>query len=109
MGHGQKKMSRRTKGIMRKQREASTKSRLDSKQLRQTQKLAVQIRSGKLDTKHTQRRKSTTMQFKSPGSRVQSKPKGSSSQFKSPGSIIPSNTSTPAAQTKSPTLTALPV
>src|SRR5213078_82380 len=73
-----------------------------------------------------QKRKSTTMQFKSPGPHVrsksprpsvqfksprlyvQSKPKRSTAQFKSPGSLVQSNISVLAAQTQSPAPVILP-
>lgn len=91
------------------QREAKKKPRLSSKQLKQTQKLAAQIKSGKPHTKHSQRQRSTTMQFKSPCPRVQSRSKRSASQFKSPGLIIRSDISAPAVQSKSAAPTPSPV
>src|SRR5437773_10856752 len=80
-----KKLSRITQKSLQKQRQASAKSKLYSKQLRQTQKLAAQIKSGKFDTKYSQRQRSATMQFKSPKPHVQSRHKRPTSQFKSPG------------------------
>ncbi len=88
-----------------KQRKARAKARLHSKELKQTQKLAVRIKSGKHNTEQPLRRRVTTVQFKSLGPRVQSRPKSSTtSQFKSLGAVTQSNISAPAIPTKSPTL-----
>jgi predicted MFS family arabinose efflux permease len=87
-----------------KQRQASVKSKLYSKQLRQTQKLAVQIKSGKVAIKHSQGHKSATMQFKSPKPHVQSKSRRSSRQFKSLDLRVQSKPKRSTRQFKSPDL-----
>jgi predicted MFS family arabinose efflux permease len=89
-----------------KQKQASAKSKLYSKKLRQTQRLAAQLKSGKLDIKHRQRRKSAKTRFKSSAPHMQYKQKRSTNQFKSSGSIIRSKISAPAVQNKSSSLTA---
>jgi predicted MFS family arabinose efflux permease len=94
---------------MLRQRKASENSKLYSKKLKQTQKLATLIKAGKISKKHLQSWKSTTMQFKSAVPRRQSNPKRSTGRFKSPGSITRSKISAPAAQSKSSSLVAMPV
>ena len=104
---------RRGKGITKKalkQRKARAKAGLHSKELKQTQKLAVRIKSGNHTREQPLRRRVTTVQFKSLGPHVQSEPKRSTtSQSKSLASVTPSNISAPAIPTKSSTPVTPPV